>query len=291
MMIIKKACQILCFLVCTFLLVQPCSATPLFVDAHWLSKHKQEVILLDARPYRNFFWSHIPGSFSAPWKGFTEQKMKMGDAGWGVLLPKQLLAEKIRDFGIQNNSQVVVYASYPGWGDDGQVAWTLKVAGLENVHILDGGLDAWKAMGGVTTMKSDEPEKSALTISWNKELVITTEEIVASKDLVLIDTRTKEEFEGAINYKEARGGHLPDAIHLPFTEMFTEDGFLKDSKDLEEIFHGHGLEKDDKIVTYCTAGIRSAYMTLVLRSFGYEYTKNYDAGFYEWARRVDLPLL
>ena len=36
-----------------------------------------------------------------------------------------------------------------------------------------------------------------------------------------------------------------------------------------------GVTKDDKIVTYCTGGIRSAYAQLVLEMCGFENSENY----------------
>ena len=51
-----------------------------------------------------------------------------------------------------------------------------------------------------------------------------------------------------------------------------------------------GLQPEYPIVTYCTAGIRSAHMALVLRMTGFANARNYDASFYEWAGMKDLPL-
>jgi 3-mercaptopyruvate sulfurtransferase SseA len=51
-----------------------------------------------------------------------------------------------------------------------------------------------------------------------------------------------------------------------------------------------GLQPEYPIVTYCTAGIRSAHMALVLRMAGFANARNYDASFYEWAGMEDLPL-
>ena len=43
-----------------------------------------------------------------------------------------------------------------------------------------------------------------------------------------------------------------------------------------------GVSKDDKIVAYCTGGIRSAYTQMVLEMFGYENTWNYDQSYWRW---------
>jgi rhodanese-related sulfurtransferase len=54
-------------------------------------------------------------------------------------------------------------------------------------------------------------------------------------DFVLIDVRTKREFDD---------GYIPGAVHIPYTELDTR---------IDEL----GLSKDQKIVLYCEAGVRS----------------------------------
>jgi thiosulfate/3-mercaptopyruvate sulfurtransferase len=49
------------------------------------------------------------------------------------------------------------------------------------------------------------------------------------------------------------------------------------------MFSEAGLSPDKPIIAYCTKGIRSAFMTEVLRMLGYSQAKNYDASYYTWA--------
>lgn len=44
----------------------------------------------------------------------------------------------------------------------------------------------------------------------------------------------------------------------------------------------------NKIVTYCTAGIRSAYMQLILEMCGFENSMNYDESYYRWCACQDV---
>lgn len=52
---------------------------------------------------------------------------------------------------------------------------------------------------------------------------------------------------------------------------------------MKTIFTNAGLKPDDAIVTYCTKGIRSAHMALLLRMAGFNNVRNYDASYYEWS--------
>jgi len=103
------------------------------------------------------------------------------------------------------------------------------------------------------------------------------------KDVKIIDTREEDEYSGATKFGEARGGHLPNAINIPFNKLYNEDGTIKSNEEIEKIMKENNIQKTDKIVTYCTAGIRSAHMDLVLKNAGYESVRNYDSSYYEWA--------
>ena len=53
-------------------------------------------------------------------------------------------------------------------------------------------------------------------------------------------------------------------------------------------FEDAGITKDDKVVTYCTAGIRSGYMQLILEMCGFKNTQNYDESYYRWCAVEDV---
>ena len=57
---------------------------------------------------------------------------------------------------------------------------------------------------------------------------------------------------------------------------------------LTKMFEDAGLSKEDHIITYCTGGIRSAYMQLVMEMCGFENSENYDESFYRWCVEGDL---
>jgi thiosulfate/3-mercaptopyruvate sulfurtransferase len=264
----------------------------LFTDAAWLKENRSNVIVVDARSEKNFQKAHIPGAVPAPWQPFTEMDGKPGDPGWGVLLPQELLAAKIGALGIDGRKPVVVYADPPGWGEDGRFAWMVRMAGIKDVKILDGGLAAWEQTGGEITQKTfNLPGRTMKISQLDKGLTATTDWIQSRLGRIkIVDSRTEREFEGARKFGEARGGHLPGAISIPLGNLFNEGGTIKNRQALRQLFQEAGLKPEDEIVAYCTAGIRSAYMALVLRMIGFDNARNYDASFYEWAARKNLTL-
>jgi thiosulfate/3-mercaptopyruvate sulfurtransferase len=264
----------------------------LFVDPAWLKSNLAKVVVVDARPEKAFHNGHIPNAVSAPWQSFASMHGKPGDPSWGVLLPKDQLAIKIGALGIDGGKPVVVYSEPPGWGEDGRFAWMARMAGIPDVKILDGGFEAWKKAGGETsTDKPTASNQSYALSTLDDGLTATTDWIKARiGQIKIVDSRTKKEFDGATDYKEARGGHLPGAVLIAFEDMFNKDHSVKNTSELKQMFQAASLKPEDEIVTYCTAGIRSAHMALMMRMAGFAKARNYDASFYEWAGMKQLPL-
>ena len=166
-----------------------------------------------------------------------------------------------------------------------KAAEELREAGCENVKIVDGGITAMKDIGVDVKADIKAPEKSDIEVTeLDQSHDIMTEELQKNYgEYTIVDTRTPKEYDGAVLYDEAQGGRLPGAVNIPYTELFQSDGTLKDNDAITKMFEEKGIKKDDKVVTYCTGGIRSAYVQLVLEMCGYEYTYNYGQSFWRWA--------
>lgn len=264
----------------------------LLVDVAWLEDNLDKVVVIDARGNEEYSKGHIPGAVAATWQDFANMTGKPGETGWGVLLSKEQLAEKIGALGIDGTKQVIVYGQPPGWGEDGRIVWMLRMAGITDAKMLDGGLAAWKNGGGEISKDAVQVAAVPFSIaSMDESLTATTQWIVDHQNTIkIVDSRSEKEYNGATDYGEVRGGHLPGAINIPYESMFDKDGILKSSDELKEILTSAGLSPEDEIVTYCTAGIRSAHMALTMRAVGFEKARNYDASFHEWAGDSSLPL-
>lgn len=256
-----------------------------FVTANWLADNleNKNIVILDARSEKAYNKEHIPGAINVAWQSLANMKGKAGDKGWGVALNKEELSKKLESLGIDKNTEVITYANKDGWGEDGRLTWELKTAGI-NSKMLDGGFDLWSKEGRVTTKDVPVVVSKTLNIEQiNSNTTVTTENLYENMSkYTIVDARAKDEYDGATKFGEAVGGHIKGAISLPFNEVYNEDGTIKSEKELNQIFKKAGLTKEQEIVTYCTAGIRSAHLALILNMLGYN-AKNYDASYYEWA--------
>ncbi|MFA9422049.1 MAG: sulfurtransferase [Sedimentibacter sp.] len=251
----------------------------------------ENVLLIDARGEDVAKEGTIEGSIALKWQMISDVNGKTGDEMWGTILPPAELSEKLSGFGISKDKEIIVFgAAQNGWGDEGRIVWELCLAGFENVKMVDGGFDALASAGLNVVNVAMAPTPAEVVITeLNNEHNINTEALKAGYDsFKVVDTRTDVEYEGKTLYGEANGGHLPGAILIKYTDLFNEDGLLKSNADIEAMFIAEGINKEDKVVTYCTAGIRSAYMELVLEMCGFENSLNYDESFYRWSAVNEL---
>ena len=262
------------------------------VNAEYVKEHLDDIVLIDARGDEAAAKGTIKGAIPVMWQFLaTCEDGVAGDENWGCILDLKRLNERLGAKGIAQDKEIVLFAAgAEGWGDDGRIAWELLAAGYENVKMVDGGFAALEAAGLETEKGGAKPEAVEVKVeAIDNTHNINTADLKANyDDYKVVDVRADEEWEGKTLYGEAKGGHLPKAIHIRFTDLFNEDGTLKPNAEITKMFEDAGITKEDKIVTYCTAGIRSAYMQLVLEMCGFENTQNYDESFYRWCAVEEL---
>lgn len=257
------------------------------VDPDYVKENLSNIKLVDARGAEVAAKGTVKGAIATTWQYLaTCEDGKSGDPNWGCILDPTRLSERLGGLGLGKDDEIIVFGdAVSGWGREGRITWELIAAGYKNVKFVDGGFAALKAAGIETTNEAAIPVPVAVKIdSIDNTHNVTTDELTKNlSNYKVIDVRPDDEFNGAVLYGETKGGHIPGAIQIRMVDLFKADGNLKSNKDIEKILTDAGIAKDDKIVTYCTAGIRSAYMQLVLEMCGYENTMNYDESFYRWS--------
>lgn len=251
----------------------------------------ENTIIVDARGEDAAKKGTVKGATTTTWQYLARcEEGEAGDEMWGTILEKDELAKRLGELGLDKNKEIILFATgQDGWGEDGRIAWELITAGYENVKIVNGGYD-YLIKSGIE--KGDVVKLDPVEVKIDKideTHVINTKELEENyDDYVVIDTRENKEYKGATLYGEAKGGHLPGAKQIKFSDLFNKDTTLKSVEEIKAMFEEAGLKEDDKIVTYCTGGIRSAYMQLVLEMVGYENSQNYDESFYRWSAINEL---
>jgi len=271
---------------------------PRFVGVEGVAGLQQAgAVVLDARS-SGFLWAHIPSAQAVDWLDFRD--------GWGRvgrLHPDpQAMASKLSALGVDAARPVLVYgAAAARFGEEGRIAWLLLYLGHPQVYILDGGFAAWQGAGKSVARgpvrrpaqpggfaAQPQPGLRADKAQVQRALSAATEERP-----VLVDARSEAEWAGATPYLEARGGHIPGARSLPWGRLLDARGQLKPAAELRRELAARGLGElspDREIIVYCTGGVRSAFVVVVLAQLGYRRVKNYDGSFWEWAADNSLPV-
>lgn len=274
-------------------------AAPVFtgkyvVDAKYVLDNldNANVLLADARGEDAAKTGTVKGAIVVTWQLFASVgDGAPGDEMWGTILDTDRLSAALSQTGISPDREVILFAdAQKGWGADGRIAWELIAAGFPNVKMVNGGYDALVAVGAPTTTDAAAFTPAEVTISKiDATHVINTDSLVTDyAGFKVVDVRSQKEYDGAADYGEAKGGHLPGAILVQFTDLFRADGTLKSNDEITAMFEAAGVSKTDKVVTYCTKGIRSAYAQLILEMCGFETTLNYDESYYRWSASQDV---
>ncbi|SDE42965.1 Thiosulfate sulfurtransferase [Sporomusa acidovorans DSM 3132] len=251
----------------------------------------ETVKIIDVRPPERYQKEHLPGAVNAWWQDYMDQK--------GPVPTPEHFAALLSKLGISDQDTIVLYADSDKHGP-AYVAhfwWLLDIFGYHNAKMLDGGLEAWQALGYKLTnaVLKVAPGNFKLTRIDTGKLATTEEVWNAVKEpdpkVIILDVREWDEFSGSIQAPGAvRKGRIPGAVWLYWGDVLNPDKTLKNVDELRKIFKTKGITPDKTVITYCQAGVRATHTAYVLSEvLGYKNVKNYAGSWIEWSQRGELP--
>ena len=194
-----------------------------------------------------------------------------------------LMSEK----GINTGDALVVYDAQNDLKYASRMYWILKRYGHENVAVLDGGLSAWKSVGGeVSTTPSARIPPTEYVSSDGLENFVATlgyvNKSLGNPGVVLVEATTKKEYE--------EEGHIPGAVLVDPDETMNSDGTVKDTVALQKLYDKEGVTRNKEIITYCHTGYRGATIWFELKYLlNYPRVKVFDGSLEEWNSQ-SMPL-
>lgn len=243
--------------------------------------------LIDVRPAEDFAQGHIPGAVH-----FDLFGLSLIDTSEAPLKAFMHMIHHVFELrGVSDSKEVVVYENNSGMRA-ARALWFLDYFGHPNARMLDGGMQEWKAAGFAPTTEVTSPKGTGFKISERREVLATADDVLQSlnkKYVSILDTRSRGEYVGT-QVRAARGGAIPGAIHIEWTDNLDAGGKFKSDAELKAMYSRAGITPDKEVISYCQGGYRAAHSYVALRLIGFPKIRNYIGSWKEWGDRADLPI-
>lgn len=179
------------------------------------------------------------------------------------------LQSAARRWGLRATDTVVVYDDTGGLSA-ARAWWLLRWAGMTEVFLLDGGLGAWRRIGGSLDTDDVTPEPGDVVLGAGQLATLTPDEVSDwARQGRVVDARAGERYRGEVEPVDAVAGHIPGALSAPTAENLRPDGTFRDAGELAERFAALGLAPGDPVGVYCGSGVTAAHEAVALAIAGY----------------------
>jgi thiosulfate/3-mercaptopyruvate sulfurtransferase len=239
---------------------------------------------------------HIPGSVGFNWQTQTQDVVRRD------IIDKAQFEKLVGDAGISPSDTVVLYGDNNNWFA-AYGFWIFKIYGHKDVRLMNGGRVKWlneKDKPLTTDPTSVTPVKYTAKDPDLSLRAFVPQVFEASQGgkMNLVDVRSPDEFSGKIiappgmNETAQRGGHIPGAKSVPWSQSVNPDATFKSAADLRALyFDQKGVDPKKDTIAYCRIGERSSHTWFVLKYLlGLNNVKNYDGSWTEYGNLIGAPI-
>ena len=270
------------------------------VSTGWVARHLDDPgvrIIESDEDVLLYEMGHIPGAVKVDWVS------DLNDPVTRDYLQADEMQELLRDLGIDDDTTLVFYGDKNNWWAC-YAFWVMRLFGLENLKVMDGGRARWEEEGRPFTDQKPEYRRGDITVGRRNDDPVRAfrEDVMAHLNVKgkLVDVRSPEEYTGERlhmpdypNEGALRGGHIAGARNVPWARAVDPDThtFL-DAEALRQIYQSEqDLRPEEPIIAYCRIGERSSHTWFVLSYLlGFDSVRNYDGSWTEWGNLVRAPI-
>jgi len=270
----------------------------ILVEALWLADRLRDprTVLLDATlppvgvvppgdTHARYLAGHLPGAVF-----FDIDVLSDHSTSLPHMLPSaDTFSRQMSSLGIAEDDTLVVYEQ-EGVFSAPRAWWMLRTFGARHVHILNGGLRAWRDAGLPIESGPVQLPVASFHATLTPGAVKTFAQVqqMLAEGAQIADARSAARFAGSTPEPRPglRSGHMPGSISLPFTEL-VDDGRMKDMSTLRAIFAAKSIDIAQPITTTCGSGVTAAVVLLGLELAGAKDVSLYDGSWAEYAQQPE----
>ena len=283
------------------------------VSAAWVNEHlgDEDLRIVHVAPNRRVYnRRHLPGAVRSDLHAELALRgtaPETGDAEREWLVPtREQVLNVLRTWRVGQGDRLVLYDDVGLNRQAIRGYWLLRMYGFprDRIHIMDGGIGAWRRAGFETTTDVPAPDladgrRAPVELGERDDSFLATYEEVldwseeASKPdgpTRILDVRTAARVRRHRPAGATRRPHPRRAAALlrgPADRRGHVSAGRRDARAHSCI----GVELDEVRATYCQGGVRAALVWFVLRELaGYDDVKSYAGSWEEWGNRPDSPI-
>ncbi len=272
------------------------------VSTDWLEQRLDapDIVIVDASYYlpdagrngRNEYdEQRIPGAVFFDIDEISDEKSGLPH----TMPPAEKFSSRMRNMGIGDGMRVVVYDG-AGLFSAARVWWMFRTFGHSDVAILDGGFPKWLAENRpVEDGPAPKRQPRHLTARYSASSVRDKQDVlsaISSGSAQIADARSAGRFSAQEPEPRAgmRGGHMPGAFNIHYKSLLNEDGTVKSTGGIKQVFDEAGIDLAKPVITTCGSGVTAAILTLGLMLVGHKSNSLYDGSWTEWGSDPDTPI-
>lgn len=237
---------------------------------------------------------HVPGAVFARIEDDLSGP-KTGGNGRHPLPDRAALAQRLRDWGIGNDTQIVAYDANGG-SFAGRLWWLARWLGHAKVALLDGGWPAWLAETGLSSVEPVRRASGSFETRDPLVRLIDADAVQAMRsdpNLLLVDVRAPERYRGETEPLDPVAGHIPGAVNRFWQANLTSAaaGKFKSPRELRaELDALRDGRAPTQIAAYCGSGVTACHLVLALEIAGLPGAAIYPGSWSEWVADRARPV-
>jgi thiosulfate/3-mercaptopyruvate sulfurtransferase len=259
-----------------------------------------EVLIVDCRfdladpeqGERDYRAGHIPGAvFASLDRDLSDLSRQDQGLGRHPLPLPRAFNERLGRWGWRPGLQVVSYDAGSGALAAARLWWLLRLAGVRDVAVLDGGYAAWRAAG--QPVETDTPRRTPTTVQLDYDAgqVLLDHASLQTPGRVLLDARAAPRYRGEVEPLDRAAGHVPGARNRPYSDNLSADGRFKPPAQLREEFGAVlGSAAPASVVHMCGSGVTACHNLLAMEHAGLAGSRLYAPSWSGWVSDPARPV-